>query len=56
MEIDDRPIRSEVEYDAALVEADALMDAVRGTPAGDCLEELVTRIQAYEARHWAIEA
>ena len=32
------------------------MDAIPGTPAGDRLNVLVTLIEAYEARHWAIEA
>jgi len=55
MEISVRPIRTEADYDAALGEVDALMDAVPGTPEGDRLDVLVTLIEAYEARHWAIE-
>jgi HTH-type transcriptional regulator/antitoxin HigA len=32
------------------------MDAAPGTPRGERLDVLVTLIEAYEARHWAIEA
>jgi HTH-type transcriptional regulator/antitoxin HigA len=56
MEISVRPIRTEADYDAALAEVDALMDAVPGTADGDRFDVLVTLIEAYEARHWAIEA
>jgi HTH-type transcriptional regulator / antitoxin HigA len=56
MEILVRPIRTEADYDAALAETDALMDAEPGTPEGDRLDVLVTLIEAYEARHWPIEA
>jgi HTH-type transcriptional regulator/antitoxin HigA len=56
MEISVRPIRTEADYDTALAEVDALMDAVPGTPEGDRLDVLVTLIEAYEAKHWAIEA
>jgi len=48
------PIRTEAEYDAALAEADGLMDATPGTPDGDRLDLLVRRIEAYEAKRWAI--
>jgi len=56
MEISVRPIRTEADYDAALAEADGLMEAMPGTPEGDRLDVLTTLIEAYEARHWAIEA
>jgi len=55
MEIRVRPIRTEADYDAALAEVDALMDATPGTAEGDRLDVLVTLIEAYEARHWAID-
>ena len=45
------PIRTEVDYEAALEEIEALMQARPGTPAGDRLDVLVTRVQAYEQRH-----
>ncbi len=56
MEIKVRPIHTEDDYDGALAEVDELMDAVPGTPEGDRLDILVTLIEAYEARHWAIHA
>jgi HTH-type transcriptional regulator / antitoxin HigA len=46
-----RPVRTEAEYDEALRDIDAVMDARPGTPDGDRLEVLVTLVQAYEARH-----
>jgi HTH-type transcriptional regulator/antitoxin HigA len=46
-----RPVRTEAEYDAALCDIDALMDARPGTPDGDRLDVLVTLVQAYETRH-----
>jgi HTH-type transcriptional regulator/antitoxin HigA len=56
MEMTIRPIHDEEEYDAALAEAAGLMDAPPGTVESDRLEVLVTLIEAYEARHWAIDA
>jgi HTH-type transcriptional regulator / antitoxin HigA len=56
MEITIRPIHDEEDYEAALAEVDSLMDAVPGTLEGDRLDVLVTLIEAYEARHWAIDA
>lgn len=56
MEIRVRPIHNEDDYEAALAEVDSLMDAAPGTPEGERLDVLVTLIEAYEARHWAIDA
>jgi len=56
VEITIRPIHNEADYEAALAEVDSLMDAVAGTPEGDRLDVLVTLIESYEARHWAIDA
>ena len=56
MEISVRPIRTEADYDAALAEVEAMMNAMPGTAEGDRFDVLVTLIEAYEARHWAIEA
>ena len=56
MEITVRPIHDEDDYEAALAQVDNLMDAEPGTPEGDRLDVLVTLIEAYEARHWAIDA
>ncbi|MFL5382846.1 MAG: hypothetical protein ACJ8GN_10065 [Longimicrobiaceae bacterium] len=55
MEISVRPIRTEDDYDAALAEVDALMDAAPGTAEGDRLEVLVKLIEAHEAEHWVID-
>jgi len=55
MEIRVRPIHTEEDYDAALGEVDHLMDAVPGTPEGERLDVLVILVEAYEARHWAID-
>ncbi len=55
MEITVRPIHTEEDYDAALALVDTLMDAEPGTPDGDRLDVLVTLVEAYEARHWAID-
>lgn len=56
MEITVRPVHSEEDYEAALAEIDTLMNAIPGTPEGDRLDVLVTLVEAYEARHWAVEA
>jgi HTH-type transcriptional regulator/antitoxin HigA len=46
-----RPVRTEADYEAALRDIDALMEAQPGTPDGDRLDVLATLVQAYEARH-----
>ena len=56
MEITVRPIHDDEDYEAVLAEVDSLMDAVPGTPDGERLDVLVTLLEAYEARHWAIQA
>ena len=55
MDINVPTIHTEAEYEAALAQVDPLMDAEPGTPDGDRLHALVTSIEAYEARRWAIE-
>jgi HTH-type transcriptional regulator/antitoxin HigA len=55
MEVTVRPIHTEEDYEAALAEVSEVMDAEPGTPEGDRLDVLVTLIEAYEARHWAID-
>jgi HTH-type transcriptional regulator/antitoxin HigA len=49
------PIRTERDYDAAQAAIERLMDADAGTLEGDRLDVLVTLVEAYEARHWAID-
>ena len=56
MEIKVRAIRNEADYEAVLAEVDDLMDAAPGTPQGERLDVLVTLLEAYEARHWSIDA
>ena len=51
-----KPIKSEADYDAALVMIDGLMGAAPDTPAGDELEVLVTLVEAYETARWPIAA
>jgi HTH-type transcriptional regulator/antitoxin HigA len=55
--MDIKPIRTEADYKAALKEVSALMesDPALGTPDGDRLDVLVTLVQAFEARHYAID-
>lgn len=45
------PIKTEADYEAALVRVEALMDAEVDTPEGDELDVLATLIQAYEEKH-----
>lgn len=52
--MDIRPIRSEQDYEQALQEIEAIFEAAPGTPAGDRLEVLVTLVEAYEDKHYAI--
>lgn len=54
--MDIRPIRNEADYRATLVEIEGLMTAVMDTPEGDRLDVLVTLVEAYEAKHYAIRA
>ena len=48
------PIRTEVDYDAALIRIDQLMNAEIETPEGDELDILVTLVEAYEIKHYPI--
>jgi HTH-type transcriptional regulator/antitoxin HigA len=50
-----KPIKTEQDYNEALAEIDRLMDAGAGTARGDKLDVLVTLVEAYEAKHWAID-
>ena len=51
-----RPIQSESDYEAALSNIEKLMDAEPDTPEGNQLDVLVTLVEAYEQRHFPIEA
>ncbi len=52
-----RPLRSEADYDWALAEIETYFKnpPPLGTPAADRFDLLATVIDAYEAKHWAIE-
>ena len=49
-------IRTKADYAAALERINALMGAAYGTPEGDELDVLAMLVEAYEQRHFAIEA
>ncbi|MBS0592581.1 MAG: transcriptional regulator [Proteobacteria bacterium] len=53
-----RPIHNDADYRAALADISVLMasDPAPGTPKGDRLDILATLVQAYEARHFPIDA
>jgi HTH-type transcriptional regulator/antitoxin HigA len=50
-----RPIKTRKDYEQALREVEKLMAAKANTPEGDCLDVLVTLIEAYEAKHFALD-
>ena len=52
--MDIRPIRTEVDYDAAIAEIERLWGAEPGTDDGDKLDILATLIEKYENEHWPI--
>ncbi|HVX86266.1 MAG TPA: hypothetical protein VH253_15895 [Phycisphaerae bacterium] len=54
--MDVQPIKTERDYEATLKRIDALMDARADTAEGDRLGVLVTLVEAWEAKHHAIEA
>ena len=56
MTTDVKPIRNEADYDAAMADVAALWGAPTGTPEGDRLDVLATLIDAYEAKHHAMDA
>jgi HTH-type transcriptional regulator / antitoxin HigA len=51
-----KPIKTTVDYEAALKEIERLFEAEPGTPQGDRLEVLTTLVEAYEDKHFAIPA
>jgi len=52
--MDIKPIRSEQDYRAALQEIETLMMAEPDTPEGEKLDVLVTLVEAYESKHYAL--
>lgn len=51
-----RPIRTEQDHDEALARIDELMSAKAGTPEGDELDVLATLVDAYESKHFPMDA
>jgi HTH-type transcriptional regulator/antitoxin HigA len=51
-----RPIRTERDHDAAVARIEALIGARPGSVEGDELDVLATLVDAYEAKHHAIDA
>ena len=49
------PIKTRRDYRRALKQIEGLMTAKRGTPEGDCLDMLVTLVEAWERRHYPID-
>lgn len=49
-------IKSEADYRATLKEIEGLMSAELNTPEGDRLDVLVTLVEAYEHKHYLMEA
>lgn len=49
-----KPIKTETDYRDTLKAIEGVMDAKLGTPAGDKLDVLVTLVEAYEAKHYAL--
>ena len=53
---DIKPIRNEVDYEAALEEVERLWGAKLGTLRGDRLDVLATLIDVYESQHYPIDS
>lgn len=51
-----KPIRNEEEYTDALAEIERLWGASKASPEGDDLERLVSLVEAYEQKHFPIDA
>lgn len=51
-----KPIKTESDYQSALKEIEVLIDAHPETPEGDRLDVMTTLVEAFEAKHYPIEA
>ena len=51
-----RPIRTDEDHRAALVEIEACWGAAEGSEEGDRLDVLVALVESYEAKRWPIES
>ena len=54
--MDIQPIRTETDHESALMRIAELMAAEPGTPEGDELDILATLVEAYEQKHFTVEA
>ncbi len=56
--MDIKPIKTEADHEAALAEIERLMDLdpEMDTPEGDRLDVVATLVEAYEAKHFLIDA
>ena len=52
--MDIAPIKARRDYRQALKQIENLMAAKRSTPKGDCLDVLVTLVEAWERQHYPI--
>jgi len=52
--MDIKPIKTEVDYQAALQEIERLFKAAPDTPEGDRLELLTSLVEAFEDKHYSI--
>jgi HTH-type transcriptional regulator / antitoxin HigA len=50
-----KPIRTEVDYEAALHRIEALWGSAQGTPGGDELDVLATLVESYESGHYPVD-
>src|SRR3981081_4689179 len=53
--MDIAPIKSQRDYRRTLKEIEGLMSARRNTPQGDRLDVLVTLVEAWERKHYALD-
>ncbi len=51
-----RPIRTKTDHRSALKKIESLMGARRDTPKGERLDVLVTLVEAYERKHYPLDA
>lgn len=54
--MDIKPIKTERDYKRTLKEIEGLFDALPKTKEGDRLDVLTTLVEAYEAKHYPIDA
>jgi HTH-type transcriptional regulator/antitoxin HigA len=50
-----KPIKTQRDYRRMLRKIEGLMNAKRNTPEGDCLDVLVTLVEAWEAKHYPVD-